>query len=63
MPHAPRWEAQSWNTFSFIRTMTVGPGITPDLLTLARKAKALAGLRTRPLTAGGDFHPALRIEK
>jgi hypothetical protein len=33
------------NALSFIRTVTVGPGITPDLLTLLRKAEqALAGL-------------------
>jgi hypothetical protein len=35
--------------------MTVGPGITPDLLTLAMDCEALAGF-----TAGGEFHPALR---
>jgi hypothetical protein len=36
---------------------TVGPGITPDLLTQAfrRKREALAGY-----TAGGELHPALR---
>ncbi|GBQ47211.1 hypothetical protein AA18895_0994 [Acetobacter ghanensis DSM 18895] len=31
--------------FSFIRTVTVGPGIAPDLLTLPKQA--LAGLRQR----------------
>jgi hypothetical protein len=47
--------------FSFIRTLTVGFGITPNLLTLLRKSKkALAGLGFVTLTAGGDFHPALR---
>jgi len=51
--------------FSFIRTLTVGFGITPNLLTLfpAKKTwrkKALAGLGYVTLTAGGDFHPALR---
>jgi len=30
--------------FSFIRTLTVGFGITPNLLTLLREKKALAGL-------------------
>ena len=45
--------------------MTVGFGITPNLLTLlpAKKnwsKKALAGLGFVTLTAGGDFHPALR---
>jgi hypothetical protein len=36
---------------------TVGPGITPDLLTqgLREKPKALAGY-----TAGGELRPALR---
>jgi hypothetical protein len=48
--------------FSFIRTLTVGFGITPNLLTLLpkggkRRSRAWA-LST--LTAGGDFHPALR---
>src|SRR5882724_12726272 len=47
--------------FSFIRTLTVGFGITPNLLTLFPKGKkALAGLGLSTLTAGGDFHPALR---
>jgi hypothetical protein len=52
--------------FSFIRTLTVGFGITPNLLTLFPKGglspenKALAGLGCVTLTAGGDFHPALR---
>jgi hypothetical protein len=49
--------------------MTVGFGITPNLLTLLRwefpggsfpMKKALAGLGDFTLTAGGDFHPALR---
>ncbi len=37
---------------------TVGPGVTPDLLTqvVAGNHKALAGY-----TAGGELHPALRI--
>jgi hypothetical protein len=54
--------------FSFIRTLTVGFGITPNLLTLfpqgekipQREKKALAGLGFLAFTAGGDFHPALR---
>jgi hypothetical protein len=53
--------------FSFIRTLTVGFGITPNLLTLVPKDsrkgfwnKALAGLGQLAFTAGGDFHPALR---
>ena len=55
--------------FSFIRTLTVGFGVTPNLLTLFPKGiptrelqgkKALAGLGCFAFTAGGDFHPALR---
>lgn len=53
-------------TLSIIRTVTVGPGISPGLLTLHshEAAKALAAL-VRPcchaaITAGGEFHPALR---
>src|SRR3954451_8475528 len=47
--------------FSFIRTLTVGFGITPNLLTLLREAEEGArGLGLVTLTAGGDFHPALR---
>src|SRR5712671_3304394 len=51
--------------FSFIRTLTVGFGIAPNLLTLFlrgdfRENKALAGLGLSTLTAGGEFHPALR---
>ena len=49
--------------FSFIRTLTVGFGIAPNLLTLLPgelEKKALAGLGYFTLTAGGDFHPALR---
>jgi hypothetical protein len=50
--------------FSFIRTLTVGFGIAPNLLTLlpskSLEKKALAGLGCFTLTAGGDFHPALR---
>jgi hypothetical protein len=49
--------------FSFIRTLTVGFGITPNLLTLLPenfRKQALAGLGQLAFTAGGDFHPALR---
>jgi hypothetical protein len=43
----------------FIRTMTVGPGITPGLLTLLNaSARGLDALRI--ITAGGESHPALR---
>jgi len=41
--------------------MTVGSGISPDLLTL-RVTKALAGSRIAPDTAGGELHPALRTK-
>ena len=44
--------------FLFIRTLTVGPGITPDLLTFHRKMKALAGF-----TAGGELRPALKTKR
>ncbi len=40
--------------------MTVGFGIAPNLLTLMVEHEALAGFRPLPVTAGGDFHPALR---
>ncbi len=51
---------------SFIRTMTVGSGITPDLLTFfwGYTEKALAGsfadLNLCKFTAGRGFHPALK---
>ena len=41
-------------TILFHPDYTVGPGVTPDLLTLSQR-KALAGY-----TAGGELHPALR---
>jgi hypothetical protein len=46
--------------FSFIRTLTVGFGIAPNLLALPVGRKALAGLGYVAFTAGGEFHPALR---
>jgi len=50
--------------FSFIRTLTVGFGIAPNLLTLPARGlpeeKALAGLGLSTLTAGGESRPALR---
>jgi hypothetical protein len=39
--------------------MTVGSGISPDLLTLYKQA--LAGSLYEQNTAGGELHPALRI--
>jgi hypothetical protein len=64
----PSAKALASRPFSFIRTLTVGFGITPNLLTLFPKGihrrihgnKALAGLGYFTFTAGGDFHPALR---
>lgn len=46
--------------FSHIRTITVGFGITPNLLTppLPTGARGLA--RRSALTAGGESHPAPR---
>jgi hypothetical protein len=48
--------------FSSIRTVTVGFGIAPNLLSPAVvvDGEALAGFGLAPVTAGGDFHPALR---
>ena len=46
--------------FSFIRTVTVGSGFPPDLLTPPRGGRSRA-LPESGNTAGGDFHPALRI--
>lgn len=43
--------------FSFIRTMTVGSGISPDLLTSTNRALAA---HSKEYTAGGEFRPALR---
>src|SRR6202012_4283347 len=62
-PHLPR-EAPASRPFSFIRTLTVGFGVAPNLLTLLpkrgrRRSRAWASLK-ETLTAGGDFHPALR---
>lgn len=40
---------------------TVGPGITPGLLTLLPEGTGARGLtRFRAITAGGEFHPAPR---
>src|ERR1700755_2806313 len=57
--------------FSFIRTLTVGFGIAPNLLPLLLQARiprleeeGARGLEPllepRPFTAGGEFRPALR---
>src|ERR1700759_94715 len=57
-------KAPASRPFSFIRTLTVGFGVAPNLLTLlpkrgGRRSRAWASLK-ETLTAGGDFHPALR---
>src|SRR5258707_1955377 len=50
--------------FSFIRTLTVGFGIAPNLLTHFShetfREEGARGLGLSALPAGGDFHPALR---
>lgn len=46
---------------SFFRTVTVGSGIAPDLLTSASITERSRASRIGRDTAGGDFHPALRI--
>jgi hypothetical protein len=51
--HATRRRQSTFNIL-FHPDCTVGPGVTPDLLT--PRERALAGY-----TAGGELHPALRI--
>ncbi len=47
--------------FSSIRTVTVGFGVAPNLLTLPLGTAGARGLmRRNAITAGGDFHPAPR---
>ncbi|MNN27188.1 hypothetical protein D3C81_1407170 [compost metagenome] len=49
---------------SLIRTVTVGPGIAPDLLTLPPKVASARGLGAGcAITAGGELHPALRTSR
>ena len=49
---------------SFIRTVIVGPGISPGLLSLMHAWTCISRLRAPEVlsadTAGGDFHPGLR---
>src|ERR1700732_1433680 len=45
---------------SSIRTVTVGFGFAPNLLPLPNPAGARGLRRSLAITAGGDFHPALR---
>ena len=48
------------HALSFIRTMTVGFGVAPNLLTSSRRMSARGLMRSLAITAGGEFHPALR---
>jgi len=49
---------------SFIRTMTVGSGLGPDLLTLPAEPASARGLgAVQHPTAGGDFRPALKTHR
>ena len=50
---------KSEDPFSFFRTVTVGPGFSPDLRFSLENAPA--GCPGTRFTAGGDFHPALRV--
>ncbi|GAB1594534.1 hypothetical protein PAGU2638_02130 [Lysobacter sp. PAGU 2638] len=54
--HARKAEACMRTPSSFIRTVTVGSGVRPDLLTL-RIAKALAGSRVSRLPPVGSSAP------
>jgi hypothetical protein len=68
------WAGKTICTSSSIRTLTVGSGFAPDLLTPRARgrhhrtemlARALAGSQASPFgagrhTAGGEFHPALK---
>jgi len=49
-------------SFSLIRTVTVGFGFSPNLLTRNLSIPALAGLTESCLTAGRELHPAPRME-
>jgi hypothetical protein len=60
----PDMQQPTLSRFSFIRTVTVGPGIAPDLLTLfpsslsSGRNKALAGFRDESrLPPVGNFAP------
>jgi len=52
-------QGRSLTSFSFIRTLTVGSGVTPDLLTLSSLlgSQALAGFEVSPLPPVGSFTP------
>lgn len=60
LPRAATGAAAAVNVSSPIRTLTVGPGISPgqsmgDIATSAR-----AAMESRAVAAGGEFHPAPR---
>jgi hypothetical protein len=44
-------------SFSFIRTMTVGSGIKPDLLTFPEAPESARGLKLALLPPVGSFTP------
>src|SRR6201996_1707491 len=62
VPVEPGMRQLTLSRFSFIRTVTVGPGIAPGLLTLrSQRHEGARGLPRRVAdTAGGEFRPALR---
>src|ERR1700761_5595785 len=62
VPVEPGMRQLTLSRFSFIRTVTVGPGIAPGLLTLrSSRREGARGLPRRVAdTAGGEFRPALR---
>ncbi|PUB19225.1 hypothetical protein DFP92_101819 [Yoonia sediminilitoris] len=45
---------------SFIRTMTVGSGLSPDLLDPLANGQRRSRAHPEGHTAGGEFRPALR---
>lgn len=49
---------------SFIRTLTVGPGIAPgQRLALRRAGRGLMEAYSPPITAGEEFHLALNRQR
>ena len=53
-------KTEARNPFSFFRTVTVGPGLAPDLRFSLENAPAGCP-DDAGFTAGGDLHPALRV--
>ena len=63
MDFARKHAAAKAFAISFIRTVTVGSGIAPDLLTstaAGQVSSARGLLQLLANTAGGEFRPALR---